>query len=136
MNWGGGDFQFLKSGSDEPCIQPIESSHLDDAYRTLIQRQSAMTEKHQAARDMVLRALPRGGGFREDDRVMLWNMFVDMLQLLDTLVATHTDYASLRRTLAGHDALVFMRDALVKMSLELNRVALDVSRGHKTQYRS
>ncbi|WP_050837417.1 FUSC family protein, partial [Bordetella pertussis] len=117
-------------------IQPIESSHLDDAYRTLIQRQSAMTEKHQAARDMVLRALPRGGGFREDDRVMLWNMFVDMLQLLDTLVATHTDYASLRRTLAGHDALVFMRDALVKMSLELNRVALDVSRGHKTQYRS
>ncbi|ETH07802.1 FUSC family protein, partial [Bordetella pertussis] len=130
------DFQFLKSGSDEPCIQPIESSHLDDAYRTLIQRQSAMTEKHQAARDMVLRALPRGGGFREDDRVMLWNMFVDMLQLLDTLVATHTDYASLRRTLAGHDALVFMRDALVKMSLELNRVALDVSRGHKTQYRS
>ncbi|AJB25730.1 low-affinity inorganic phosphate transporter 1 [Bordetella pertussis B200] len=29
MNWGIGDFQFLKSGSDEPCIQPIESSHLD-----------------------------------------------------------------------------------------------------------
>lgn len=113
-----------------------ENADLDDAYRTLIQRQSAMTEKHQAARDMVLRALPRGGGFREDDRIMLWNMFVDMLQLLDTLVATHTDYASLRRTLAGHDALVFMRDALVKMSLELNRVALDVSRGRKTQYRS
>ncbi|WP_280790889.1 hypothetical protein [Bordetella pertussis] len=32
MNWGGGDFQFLKSGSDEPCIQPIESSHLVDHY--------------------------------------------------------------------------------------------------------
>ncbi|MGF2230857.1 hypothetical protein [Bordetella pertussis] len=31
MNWGGGDFQFLKSGSDEPCIQPIESSHLAPA---------------------------------------------------------------------------------------------------------
>ncbi|WP_256387697.1 hypothetical protein [Bordetella pertussis] len=31
MNWGGGDFQFLKSGSDEPCIQPIESSHLGRA---------------------------------------------------------------------------------------------------------
>ncbi|WP_415793885.1 hypothetical protein [Bordetella pertussis] len=28
MNWGIGDFQFLKSGSDEPCIQPIESSQL------------------------------------------------------------------------------------------------------------
>ncbi|MGF2230485.1 hypothetical protein [Bordetella pertussis] len=42
MNWGVGDFQFLKSGSDEPCIQPIESSHLDaesapqrSRYRTL-----------------------------------------------------------------------------------------------------
>ncbi|MGF2230643.1 hypothetical protein GSJ18_02180 [Bordetella pertussis] len=31
MNWGGGDFQFLKSGSDEPCIQPIESSQLSGA---------------------------------------------------------------------------------------------------------
>ncbi|ETH56183.1 hypothetical protein [Bordetella pertussis] len=29
MNWGIGDFQFLKSGSDEPCIQPIESSQLE-----------------------------------------------------------------------------------------------------------
>ncbi|PNO98165.1 hypothetical protein [Bordetella pertussis] len=33
MNWGVGDFQFLKSGSDEPCIQPIESSHLDRPAR-------------------------------------------------------------------------------------------------------
>ncbi|WIQ50335.1 hypothetical protein HDL87_07415 [Bordetella pertussis] len=31
MNWGVGDFQFLKSGSDEPCIQPIESSQLGAA---------------------------------------------------------------------------------------------------------
>ncbi|MGF2231153.1 hypothetical protein FF786_19710 [Bordetella pertussis] len=31
MNWGVGDFQFLKSGSDEPCIQPIESSQLGGA---------------------------------------------------------------------------------------------------------
>src|SRR3546814_1050029 len=59
------------------------------------------------------------------ERVMLWNMFVDMLQLLDTLVATHTDYAALRRALAGHDCLMFMRDALTKMSLELNRIALE-----------
>ncbi|WP_264080641.1 hypothetical protein [Bordetella pertussis] len=33
MNWGVGDFQFLKSGSDEPCIQPIESSHLAGRMR-------------------------------------------------------------------------------------------------------
>ncbi|WP_154698398.1 hypothetical protein [Bordetella pertussis] len=35
MNWGVGDFQFLKSGSDEPCIQPIESSHLALPYQGL-----------------------------------------------------------------------------------------------------
>ncbi|WP_459617438.1 FUSC family protein [Bordetella sp. 2513F-2] len=114
-----------------------EASDLDDTYRQLIQRQAIMTDKHQTARDMVLRELPRGGGGQRDAaRVMLWNMFIDMLQLLDTLVATHTDYATLRRALAGHDALIFMRDALVKMSLELNRIALDVSRGRQTQYRS
>ena len=72
------------------------TADLDDAYRALIQSQSIMTEKHQAARDMVLRALPRGKGLGDRQRVMIWNMFVDMLQLLDTLVATHTDYAALR----------------------------------------
>jgi len=113
-----------------------DTADLDEAYRSLIQRQSVMTEKHQAARDMVLRALPRGKGVGDRQRVMIWNMFVDMLQLLDTLVATHTDYAALRRTLAGNDCLMFMRDALVKMSLELNRIALDVSRGRQVQYRS
>ncbi|HYG41711.1 MAG TPA: FUSC family membrane protein [Bordetella sp.] len=113
-----------------------ETSDLDDSYRALIQTQSIMTEKHQAARDIVLRTLPRGHGHLDRERVMLWNMFVDMLQLLDTLVATHTDYASLRRALAGHDCLMFMRDALTKMSVELNRIALDVSRGRPVQYRS
>ncbi|CAP41942.1 FUSC family protein [Bordetella petrii] len=113
-----------------------ENTDLDDIYRALIQSQSIMTEKHQAARDIVLRSLPRGSGYRDGERVMLWNMFVDMLQLLDTLVATHTDYAALRRALAGHDCLMFMRDALTKMSLELNSIALDVSRGRPVQYRS
>ncbi|SAI34204.1 membrane protein [Bordetella ansorpii] len=113
-----------------------ETADLDESYRRLIQSQSVMTEKHQAARDVVLRSLPRGHGFRDGARTMLWNMFVDMLQLLDTLVATQTDYATLRRVLAGHDVLLFVRDAMVKMSLELNRIALDVSRARPTQYRS
>lgn len=113
-----------------------ESTDLDDTYRALIQSQSVMTEKHQAARDIVLRTLPRGGGHGDSERVMLWNMFVHMLQLLDTLVASHTDYASLRRVLAGHDCLLFMRDALAKMAIELNQIAFDVSRGRPAQYRS
>ncbi|EXX93891.1 integral membrane domain protein [Bordetella holmesii 1058] len=42
MNWGVGDFQFLKSGSDEPCIQPIESSQLPGYYTFRF----AMGERH------------------------------------------------------------------------------------------
>ena len=101
-----------------------ENADLDDAYRTLIQRQSAMTEKHQAARDMVLRALPRGGGFSRRRpghavehvrRHAAAARYAGRHPYRLRLAAPHT--------LAGHDALVFMRDALVKMSLELNRVA-------------
>jgi len=113
-----------------------ETADLDDAYRRLIQTQAAMTEKHQGARDIVLRTLPRGHGHGDGARTMLWNMFVDMLQLLDALVATQTDYALLRRALPGHDVLLFVRDAMIKMSMELNRIALDVSRARATQYRS
>jgi uncharacterized membrane protein YccC len=113
-----------------------ENEDLEDSYRTLIQRQSVMTEKHQAARDIVLRALPRGKGWGDGRRVMIWNMFVDMLQLVDTLFATHTDYAALRRELAGNDALVFMRDALLKMSLNLERIALSISHGGPVQRRT
>jgi uncharacterized membrane protein YccC len=113
-----------------------ETTDLDETYPQLIRRQAAMAEKHQAARDNVLRALPTGRGRHNDDKVMMWNMFIDMLQLRDTLVATHTDYALLRRALAGHDALMFMRDAMKKMALELDRIALDVSRDQPTTYRS
>jgi uncharacterized membrane protein YccC len=113
-----------------------ETEDLDDSYRALIQSQSLMTEKHQAARDVVLRALPRGKGWGDGRRVMIWNMFVDMLQLVDTLFATHTDYAALRRTLAGNDILLFMHDALLKMSLDLNRIALSISHGREVKRRT
>jgi uncharacterized membrane protein YccC len=113
-----------------------EDTDLDDSYRALIARQSAMTDKQQGARDLVLRALPRGKGTRDKQRVMIWNIFVDMLGLVDTLVATNTDYPFLRRSLKGNDILVFMRDALVKMSLDLNRIAVALSMGRAEQRRS
>jgi uncharacterized membrane protein YccC len=109
---------------------------LEDSYRTLIQRQSVMTEKHQAARDMVLRSLPRGRGPGDGRRVMLWNMFVEMLQLMDVLFATHTDYATLRRTLGRNDLLQFAHDALFKMSLDLNRIALSISHNQPVKRRT
>lgn len=101
---------------------------LDDHYRQLITSQSAMTEKQQAARDMVLRGLSGKNISEQPKRIMLWNLFVDTIEILDTLVATRTDYALLRAKLGHSDVLIFMRDALYKMSADLDRIALAVSR--------
>jgi len=110
---------------------------LDDCYLQLIQQQSIMTEMHQGARDMVLRALPRQDArpYSRDNarRVMLWNTFVDMLAVIDTLVATQTDYVRLRAAPDCADFMLFSRDALNKMALDLDRIALAVS--HNAQSR-
>lgn len=109
---------------------------LDQGYQKLIVCQSDMTEKHQAARDMVLRGLTRSLTQQSSHRIMLWNLFVEMIAILDTLVATRTDYALLRPALEKSDALVFMRDALYKMSLDLEHIALAVSREKPVFHRS
>lgn len=107
---------------------------LDDNYRDLIRQQSDMTEAHQAARDMVLRELPKGGdGYAETHRIALLSLFVNMVSLLDSLVATHTDYANLRRRMAHSDFMLFARDALFKMATNVGHIALNVSRHKKTK---
>lgn len=109
---------------------------LDANYRDLIRIQADMTEAHQAARDMVLRELPRGGkGHAETHRLALLSLFVNMISLLDSMVATHTDYANLRRRMADSDFMIFARDALFKMALDVGHIALNVSRHRKTKQR-
>ena len=109
---------------------------LEENYRKLIVCQSDMTDKHQAARDMVLRGLITKQAQTDSSRVMLWNLFVEMIALLDLLVATRTDYAFLRQKLKGSDTLLFMRDALHKMASDLERIALAVAREHTATQRS
>jgi len=101
---------------------------LDTSYRELIRAQADMIEKQQAARNTVLRDLPRGGRRGDRQRMRTLNLFIDMVSLLDTLIATHTDYATLRRKLANDDVLVFARDTLVKLSDNLQQIALCTAR--------
>jgi len=110
--------------------------NLDTSYRALIACQSDMTEKHQAARDMVLRGLSTEASRKDPRRIMLWNLFIEMIGILDTLVATRTDYVLLRSVLEKSDALIFMRDALYKMSEDIERIALAVSRNRAVTRRS
>src|SRR5690606_2516922 len=109
---------------------------LEDSYRRLISTQTTMTDAHQAARDTVLREQPRGGRRGDALRAGSLNIFIDMVALLDTLVATHTDYTTLRQRLPDSDVMVFARDALRKLSLNVSRVALNIARKRRVQERN
>lgn len=112
------------------------NSDLDASYRQLIHTQSAMTDAHQAARDTVLRELPKGGRRGDRRRITSLNIFIDMVALLDSLVATHTDYATLRRNLHDSDMLIFARDALRKLALNVSHIALNVARNRHAKERN
>ena len=113
------------------------NTDMDINYRRLIKAQSAMTEAHQAARDTVLRELPRGNQRRSDRlRASSLNVFIDMVALLDTLVASQTDYATLRRRLPDSDALIFARDALRKLAENLSHIALHIARNQRVRERN
>lgn len=109
---------------------------LDERYRQLIASQATMSDQHQAARDMILRRMSKHSVERSPRRRMVWNVFIDMVNMLDLLVGTHTDYTLLQRTLGQTDTLIFMRDALLKMSLELERIALAVTREKRLMRRN
>lgn len=110
---------------------------LDESYRYLIRNQAAMTDAHQEARDMVLRELPRGTGSYSDRlRQGLLNLFADMVRLLDSMVASQTDYESLRKELGDSDILLFMRDTLAKLAHNVAGIALNLARNQKTRVRN
>jgi len=109
---------------------------IDEHYRQLISKQSTMSDQHQAARDMILRRMNRASVEKSPRRRMVWNVFIDMINMLDMLVGTHTDYTLLQRSLGQTDTLLFMRDALLKMSLELERIALAVTQEKRLMRRN
>lgn len=112
------------------------NADLEASYRDLMRKQSAMTESQQAARNTVLRELPTGKSRSDRQRYAALNIFIDMVALLDTLVATQTDYSTLHRTLPESDFLLFARDALRKLANNIRQVALDVARDRAVTERS
>lgn len=109
---------------------------LESSYRDLMRLQSTMTDSQQAARNMVLRELPTGKSRSDQQRYSALNIFIDMVALLDTLVATQTDYSTLHRQLPASDFLLFARDALRKLAGNIRQVALDVARDRAVTERS
>ena len=109
---------------------------IEDNYRQLIGRQAAVAEQQEAARDVVLRELPRRSDRRRDQyRTMLFNLFIDIVDLHETMVAVHTDYLLLRRMFKDSDLLVFFRDLLHKLSQDTEAVGLAVTQGMPSKSR-
>ena len=109
---------------------------LEDSYRSLIRAQANMIDQHQAARDTILRELPKKQSRAGRQHAATLNVFIDMVALLDSLVATHTDYVTLRRSLPDSDALIFARDALKKLSRNVEHIALNLARDKRVVERN
>lgn len=111
-------------------------SDLDECYRRLIKLQADMTDKHQAARDLVLRELPTGNLRGDRHRQALLSIYLNMVSVLDSLVATYTDYTVLRRQMANTDFMFFAHDGLYKLSLDISYIALNITRNVNTRRRA
>ncbi|WP_144113555.1 FUSC family protein [Paraburkholderia sp. BCC1886] len=102
-------------------------SDLDECYRNLVDKQIAAVERQDAARDIVLRNLPKlKRGKLEPRRAMLFNLFINTVDLHELFVGAHTDYPLVRNTFGGSDLLVFYRDLIRKSAADLEEIGLAV----------
>ncbi|MBB3259535.1 putative membrane protein YccC [Paraburkholderia bannensis] len=100
---------------------------LDECYRNLVARQIAAVERQDAARDIVLRNLPKLRSGRVDARrAMHFNLFINTVDLHELFVGAHTDYPLVRNTFGGSDLLVFYRDLIRKAAADLEDIGLAV----------
>ncbi|GAB3626053.1 Inner membrane protein YccS [Pandoraea terrae] len=101
---------------------------LDECYRRLIAAQVTVVEKQQAAREIILRNLPRlRSGTLDPRRVMLFNLFINIVDLHEVVVAVHTDYPMLRREFASGDVLIFFRDMIRKIGREVDAIGYAIA---------
>ncbi|TAM04614.1 MAG: hypothetical protein EPN70_11110 [Paraburkholderia sp.] len=104
---------------------------LDECYRNLVAKQIAAVERQDAARDIVLRNLPKlRRGKLDARRAMHFNLFINTVDLHELFVGAHTDYPLVRNTFGGSDLLVFYRDLIRKAAADLEDIGLGVLQNH------
>ncbi|WP_438395956.1 FUSC family protein [Caballeronia sp. DA-9] len=102
-------------------------ANIDECYRKLIEKQILAVERQDAARDIVLRNLPKlRSGKLDPRRAMLFNLFINVVDLHEMFVGAHTDYPLVRNTFGGADILIFYRDLMRKSALDLEDIGLAV----------
>ncbi|MGF6610078.1 putative membrane protein YccC [Paraburkholderia sp. WSM4175] len=100
---------------------------LDECYRNLVDKQISAVDRQDAARDIVLRNLPKlKRGKLEPRRAMLYNLFINTVDLHELFVGAQTDYTLVRSTFGGSDLLMFYRDLIRKAAEDLEEIGLAV----------
>ncbi|AMV42937.1 FUSC family protein [Paraburkholderia caribensis] len=100
---------------------------LDECYRNLVAKQIAAVAMQDAARDIVLRNLPKlKSGRLPPRRATLFNLFIHTVDLHEQFVGAHTDYPLVRNTFGGSDLLIFYRDLIRKAAADLEDIGLAV----------
>jgi uncharacterized membrane protein YccC len=98
---------------------------LDECNRQLVEKQIAAVDRQEAARDIVLRNLPKlRSGQLDPRRTTLFNLFINTVDLHELFVGAHVDHAMIRNTFAGSDLLVFFRDLINKAAADLEDIGL------------
>ncbi|WP_042688392.1 FUSC family protein, partial [Candidatus Glomeribacter gigasporarum] len=109
---------------------------LDECYRNLVARQVAVVDAQDAARDLVLRNLPvLRAGRLDARRTMLFNLFVNMVDLHQMVLAAHTDYAQMREAFDDADVMVFLRDLIDKAAGDLDFLGMAVLQDRASEVR-
>jgi uncharacterized membrane protein YccC len=107
---------------------------LDDNYTELVNKQVAAVEQQEAARDIVLRVLPRLKRSDGDPRrTRLFNLFINSVDLHDLAVSSHTDYPLLRNTFHDSDLLLFFHDLIEKGAADLETIGLAILQDHPSR---
>jgi uncharacterized membrane protein YccC len=100
---------------------------LDECYRKLIEKQIAAVEQQDAARDIVLRNLPKlQSGKLDPRRTKLFNLFINVVDLHEFCVGAHTDFPLVRNAFVGSDILIFFRDLMRKAASDLEEIGLAI----------
>jgi uncharacterized membrane protein YccC len=116
------------------CYDP--AMPLEACYRQLIAQQVAVVESQQNARGLVLNDLAgRNPHAPPPRRIQLFNLFIDVIDLHDTVLAAQTNFALLRSQFAGSDTLDFLRDSLRKAARDVERIGRAVATGRTSQAR-
>jgi uncharacterized membrane protein YccC len=97
-------------------------SDLPTQFNLLVRQQIMVAEKQQTARDLILRNMHT----KQDG--LLMQVHLEMLELYEQILTTHTDYALLRSYFSDNNVLVFLRDIANKAASDIEGIAYSVTR--------